>query len=139
MAEVLGALPIPSIHREALHVAVARHLGICPMSLHLGIGQVKLRTMSTAPSAYELALGLPTDLDPVSGGFGERGPRPPAGYGKGTSEAPLSLSSCQAQSVVISTGATFVTLMACSKNRRVAFTSRRGDTNTSMTWPNWSI
>src|SRR6266516_809889 len=125
------------------------------MSLHLGIGQVKLRTMSTAPSAYELALGLPTDLDPVSGGFGERGPRPPASYGKGTSAAPplheqvtcavrweigeSSLSSCQAQSVVTSTGATFVTLMACSKNRRVAFTSRRGDTNTSMTWPNWSI
>jgi hypothetical protein len=44
-----------------------------------------------------------------------------------------------ARSVVTSTGATFVTLMACSRNRRAALTSRRGDTNTSMTWPTWSI
>jgi hypothetical protein len=29
--------------------------------------------------------------------------------------------------------------MARSKNRRAAFTSRRGETYTSMTWLNWSI
>jgi hypothetical protein len=29
--------------------------------------------------------------------------------------------------------------MACWKNRRAAVASRREDTNTSMTWPNWSI
>jgi hypothetical protein len=38
-----------------------------------------------------------------------------------------------------STGARLVVPMARAKNRRAAFTSRRGETNTSMTWPNWSI
>jgi hypothetical protein len=32
--------------------------------------------------------------------------------------------------------ATFVVAMARWKNRRVAVISRRGETNTSMTWPN---
>jgi hypothetical protein len=36
-------------------------------------------------------------------------------------------------------GRILVVPMACSKNRRAALTSRRGETNTSMTWPNWSI
>jgi hypothetical protein len=33
---------------------------------------------------------------------------------------------------------TLVVLMACWKNRRAALASRRGETNTSMTWLNWS-
>jgi hypothetical protein len=44
-----------------------------------------------------------------------------------------------ALSVMTSTGARLVVPMARSKNRRGAFTSRRGETNTSMTWLNWSI
>jgi len=44
-----------------------------------------------------------------------------------------------AWSVTTSTGVAFVMPMACSKNRRAAFATRRVDTNTSMTCPNWSI
>jgi hypothetical protein len=44
-----------------------------------------------------------------------------------------------ALSVMTSTGARLVVPMARSKNRRAAFTSRRGETNTSTTWLNWSI
>src|SRR6266700_1287348 len=43
-----------------------------------------------------------------------------------------------AWTVVTSAGVTLVVLMACWKNRRAAVASRRGETNTSMTWPNWS-
>jgi hypothetical protein len=42
-------------------------------------------------------------------------------------------------SVVTSTGVTLVAPMARSMNRRAAAASRDGNTNTSMTWPNWSI
>src|SRR4029453_10321007 len=44
-----------------------------------------------------------------------------------------------AWSVITSTGATCIVPMARWKNRRAAAASRRGDTNTSMTCPNWSI
>jgi hypothetical protein len=44
-----------------------------------------------------------------------------------------------ARSVTTSTGATFVVPMAHAKNRCAAVASRRGDTNTSITWLNWSI
>ena len=44
-----------------------------------------------------------------------------------------------ALSVMTSTGARLVVSMARSKNRRAALASRRGETNTSMTWLNWSI
>jgi hypothetical protein len=37
-----------------------------------------------------------------------------------------------------SIGVALVALMACSKNRRAAMASRRAETSTSMTWPNWS-
>jgi hypothetical protein len=41
--------------------------------------------------------------------------------------------------VVTSAGAIFVVPIARSKKRRAAFASRRGETNTSMTCPNWSM
>ena len=44
-----------------------------------------------------------------------------------------------ALSVMTLTGVRLVVPMARSKNRRAALTSRRDVTNTSMTWPNWSI
>jgi len=43
------------------------------------------------------------------------------------------------RSVVTSIGMTLVVPIARSKNRRAAAVSRRGETNTSMTCPNWSI
>jgi hypothetical protein len=43
-----------------------------------------------------------------------------------------------AWSVVTSIGVTLVVPIARSKNRRAAAVSRREETNTSMTWPNWS-
>jgi hypothetical protein len=44
-----------------------------------------------------------------------------------------------AGSVVTSIGVTLVMPIARSKNRRAAAVSRRGEMNTSMTCPNWSI
>ena len=44
-----------------------------------------------------------------------------------------------ARSVTTLAGVTLVALMARSKNRRAALASRRAETNTSMTCPNWSI
>jgi len=44
-----------------------------------------------------------------------------------------------ARSVTTSAGVSIVDLMARSKNRRAAAASRRCDTNTSMTCPNWSV
>jgi hypothetical protein len=41
--------------------------------------------------------------------------------------------------VTTSTGAIRIVPMALWKNLRAAFVSRRAETNTSMTWPNWSI
>jgi hypothetical protein len=38
-----------------------------------------------------------------------------------------------------SSGVTFVAPSARSKHQRAAAASRRGETNASMTWPNWSI
>jgi hypothetical protein len=43
------------------------------------------------------------------------------------------------RSVMTSTGVIFVAPSARSTNRRAAAASRREETNTSMTWPNWSI
>jgi hypothetical protein len=42
-------------------------------------------------------------------------------------------------SVTTSAGLRMVVPMVCSKKRRAALVSRREETNTSMTWPNWSI
>jgi hypothetical protein len=44
-----------------------------------------------------------------------------------------------ALSVTTSTGVILVVVMARSKQRRAALASRCGETNTSTTWPNWSI
>jgi hypothetical protein len=44
-----------------------------------------------------------------------------------------------AWSVTTSTGVTLVALMACWKHRRAATASRRGETTTPMTCPNWSM
>jgi hypothetical protein len=41
--------------------------------------------------------------------------------------------------VVTSAGAIFVVPIARSKQRRAAVASPRGETNTSMTCPNWSM
>jgi hypothetical protein len=41
--------------------------------------------------------------------------------------------------VVTSTGTTLVVPIARWKNRRAALAARRGETNTSITWPDWAI
>src|SRR5829696_7733626 len=55
------------------------------------------------------------------------------------SSSPSTAGYTGALSVVTSMGVTLVAPLARSKNRRAAAASRHGDTNTSMTWPNWSI
>src|SRR4029453_15753016 len=63
----------------------------------------------------------------------------PGGDKAPRSNPPSTAGSTGAWSVIPSTGATCIVPMARWKNRRAAAASRRGDTNTSMTCPNWSI
>ena len=56
----------------------------------------------------------------------------------GGSDSPSAVGEVAALSVTTSMGVILVVVMACSKKRRAALASRCGETNTSMTWPNWS-